>query len=276
VNQPARKQTVLGCFGLLLVSIVLIAVFPNKNTISQSPDEQMRELTLKYLTTADKRGLTQEAHRIGHTIAAENKELGLNELFNKCGDPSFLAGGCLHGVVMSFGDAQDLKIIASYCEVLHADILMKKHCAHGVGHSIMESNDLGEALGDCGAYFTQQLIADCASGSFMEYMLKTHSLVKDATSEHDISLPDCSHYNLELTYVCAGAVGSYTLYYPGSDLHKTVDMCHAFEQPTLQEYCLLAAHDRLTLATPEQKAQFCSLITAQEKLDMVLCFPYGG
>lgn len=209
----------------------------------------------------DKRVLSDTVHKIGHDIGESAGDASLDSLLRKCGDPDFVKGGCLHGVVMGLEHTTTIDQLAGKCTDKNlSDWRFNVNCAHAIGHLLFRNPDnIASYLDACTRFYNNDLIYACGSGVFMEYMLGTHSLVMGSTQQ-TLRIPDCNTTENWRALVCAGSIGTYTQYYPQDSLEQTATLCQSLQSKDQQKYCILAARDRLELAPQEKQNNFCRLV----------------
>jgi hypothetical protein len=257
---------------LILTVFVAVALIQMRGTRPVLSSE-MKSLMNASLQTSDSRGIASQAHAVGHHLAESDTQASLTTLFSQCGDPKYFLGACLHGVVMGMSDAHSTESIAKQCSKPQwPDQLYSRNCAHGLGHILYMADSLNTSIEKCGRYLSAYLQPDCTSGVFMEYMLGTHTVAMGGSAPKSVTLPNCSGYDQTIRHICAGAIGSYSLYDPNSTTQVTLSLCRQFADSTDIDYCLLAAADRLRLA-PKVLDEYCLQLTYAETVLVDPCRP---
>ena len=260
----SRKMLMILGVAAVLVGLLIAMFYVVRRNNVDIVDARMARLIASSGSVTDKRSISDQVHKIGHEIGESDNSGSLDSALKKCGDPDFIKGGCLHGVVMGLEHHYTKEQLAKKCtEKTLSDLRFNKNCAHAIGHILFtEQDQLNSYLTSCDSLFPVDLRNACYSGVFMEYMLASHSIAM-GEPKTILRIPDCKKVPESYTMICAGSIGSYTQYYPNDSLEKTVSLCQELQTQEQQQYCFDSARDRLRLASQETQSAFCRLIICQ-------------
>lgn len=249
-----KRRVVCITVLVLAYACSIVSTVPSGN-IMHILDHTIRE-------AQEKRPYVVVAHDVGMYLAKQYNS-NMTQALAACGSPTILFGGCLHGVVMEYYKTKGPDYIAGVCKDVSAKAIgIAKNCAHGLGHGLFTAKNLPQN-NECSLYVEGQLYQDCVSGGFMETMLHSHHS-KHMHVQHEVRIPNCALYTGPEKQLCAGAIGSYSLYYAESSSTRTFSECIALELKEHTRYCITAARARLRLAPKAAQQAFCDILAPTE------------